>query len=263
MSIPTLLGAPYDAASSFLRGAARAPDAIRVAFGSDAANRWTERLTDLDQAGVFADAGNATIGEHPFDDITRAVARILTQGGRPLVLGGDHAITHPVVRAVANIQRPLSILHFDAHNDLYDVYDGDRSSHACPFARILEEGLCAQLVQIGIRAMTGHQRAQADRFGVEVLDMARWRRGDRFALKHPVYISVDLDALDPAFAPGVSHREPGGLSVRDIITVLHGIDQPIIGADLVEYNPLRDMHEMTSLVGAKLLKELIDAMHRS
>jgi agmatinase len=263
MAIPTLLGVPYDAASSFLRGAARAPDAIREAFRGGAANRWTERLTDLGDAGIFADAGNASLGERPVDDITLAVARILTGGGRPLVLGGDHAITHPVVRAVASGHRPLSILHFDAHNDLYDVYDGDRSSHACPFARIMEERLCAQLVQIGIRAMTGHQRAQADRFGVEVLDMARWQRGDRFVLQHPVYISVDLDALDPAFAPGVSHREPGGLSVRDIIAVLHGIEVPIVGADLVEYNPLRDTHDLTALVAAKLLKELIDAMHRS
>jgi arginase family enzyme len=126
----------------------------------------------------------------------------------------------------------------------------------------MEAGLADELVQVGIRAMTGHQREQADRFGVDVIDMRRWVAGERPAVRHPVYISIDLDALDPAHAPGVSHREPGGLSVRDVLTVLQGLRVPIVGADLVEYNPARDLDGVTATVGGKLLKELLGAMRQ-
>jgi len=125
----------------------------------------------------------------------------------------------------------------------------------------MEEGLAEQLVQVGIRAMSRHQREQADRFGVEVIDMRRWVAGERYTLRHPVYLSLDLDVLDPAFAPGVSHREPGGLSVREVLGIVQAIDQPIVGADLVEYNPRRDLSEVTAPVCAKLIKEIVAAMH--
>jgi arginase len=257
---PTLLGLPFDEASSFLRGPADAPPLIRTAMGSDASNLWTEGLVDLAAPGVYADVGDADLSGDAREVMTAAVARVLSAGGRPLVLGGDHAITWPVVRAVRAFHRELSILHFDAHNDLYDHFGGDRGSHACPFARIMEAGLADQLVQVGIRAMTGHQREQADRFGVEVIDMRRWAAGVRPSLRHPVYISLDVDVLDPAYAPGVSHREPGGLSVRDVLGVLHAIDVPIVGADLVEYNPRRDLDGVTATVCGKLLKELLGVM---
>jgi arginase family enzyme len=154
----------------------------------------------------------------------------------------------------------LSILHLDAHNDLYDVFEGDRYSHACPFARIMESGLADQLVQVGTRTTSGHQRDQADRFGVEIVDMNRFVRGERWTLRHPVYLSLDVDVLDPAFAPGISHREPGGMSVRDVVGIIQSIDVPIVGADLVEYNPRRDIDDMTAPVAAKLLKEILDVM---
>ena len=124
----------------------------------------------------------------------------------------------------------------------------------------MEEGLADELVQVGIRAMTGHQRDQADRFGVDVIDMRRWSAGARPTLQHPVYISLDLDVLDPAFAPGVSHREPGGLSVREVLSVLQEVRVPIVGVDLVEYNPLRDLDGVTATVAGKLLKEMLAAM---
>lgn len=258
---PTLLGARYDASSSFLRGPADAPAAIRKELRSDAGNLWSEQLVDLGADGAFDDDGDIVLGDAPRTAIEAAVSAILSRGSRPIVLGGDHSITYPIVRAIRKHHEQLTILHFDAHPDLYDVFDGDRYSHACPFARIMEEGLCDQLVQVGIRAMSGPQREQADRFGVDVVDMRRWVAGDRYTLRHPVYISLDIDALDPAFAPGVSHREAGGLSVREVLTMIHGIDRPLVGGDVVEYNPRRDLEDVTAPVCAKFVKEMIAAMH--
>ena len=255
--LPILLGVPFDAASSFRRGPAGAPPAIRAAMLSDAHNLWSEQGVDLGVRGTFGDAGDLVLGAEPRAAITRGVATVIASGGRPLVLGGDHSITHPVLETVRPHHARLSILHLDAHNDLYEDFDGDRHSHACPFARIMEAGLCDQLVQVGIRSMTGHQREQAERFGVEVIDMRRWVAGERPRLRHPVYVSLDVDVLDPAFAPGVSHREGGGLTTREVLTLLHGIDVPVVGADLVEYNPTRDLDEVTASTCGKLLKELL------
>ena len=257
---PTLLGVPWDGSSSFRRGAAGAPPAIRRALWSDAGNRWSESLVDLGAPGAFADAGDLSLGVDHGAAITAGVEAVIAAGGIPMVLGGDHSITHPVLRAVRPRHPSLSVLHLDAHNDLYDHFGGDRESHACPFARIMEAELADQLVQVGIRAMTGHQQEQAARFGVEVIDMRGWVEGRRPSLRHPAWISLDVDVLDPAFAPGVSHREPGGLSVREVIALVQGLDVPVVGADLVEYNPERDVDGLTADVCAKLLKELLSAL---
>jgi agmatinase len=262
--IPTLLGVPYDASSSYLRGPAQAPPRIREALHSPSSNLFTESGRTLADTAWWRDAGDLTL---PSLATARAaietgVANVLGAGGRPLVLGGDHSVTYPVVRAVAAARGPFTLLHFDAHADLYDELDGDRFSHACPFARIMEEGLVSRLVQVGIRTLTTHQREQAARFGVEVIDMRAFAAGARPQVHGPLYVSLDLDVLDPAFAPGVSHWEPGGLSTRELITMLQAIDGPVVGADLVEYNPLRDPTGMTGMVAAKVLKELLDAMAR-
>jgi agmatinase len=178
-----------------------------------------------------------------------------------LSLGGDHAVTLPIIQAYEKHYPELNILHFDAHPDLYDEFQGNRYSHACPFARVMEEGLIKKLVQVGIRTMTPHQQEQADRFNVTLIDMKSWPKGlSKLRFTGPVYISLDLDVLDPACAPGVSHPEPGGLRTRDVITIIQQIKAPIVGADIVEYNPLRDINGMTAMVAAKLLKELADKM---
>ena len=171
-------------------------------------------------------------------------------------------MTYPIVRAFAAHHSDLTILHVDAHPDLYDSFDGDRLSHASPFARIMEEKLARRLVQVGIRTMTPHQREQAERFGVEVVEMQNWRPDlvSELDLGGDVYVSIDLDGLDPACAPGVSHQEPGGLSTRDGLRLLHSIAGRIIGADVVEYNPERDVGDMTARVAAKLVKELAARM---
>ncbi len=263
MPIPTLLGLPYDASSSYLRGTAGAPLVIREALHSPSANSWTEDLRDLTSPDMLADAGDLPLPPH---DGARAlieagVSALLDTGARLLALGGDHSVTYPVLRAINRHHRQPTILHIDAHPDLYDEFEGDRYSHACPFARIMEEGLACRLVQVGIRTMAAHQREQADRFGVEVIDMRAWAAGVRPIVEGPVYVSFDMDALDPAFAPGVSHWEPGGLSVREVLTMIQGLQAPIIGADVVEFNPDRDRSGMTAMVAAKVVKELVSAMH--
>src|SRR5256886_1705030 len=170
------------------------------------------------------------------------------------------ALPISIVRAVRWFHPRLSILHFDAHPDLYPEFEGDRYSHACPFARILEERLADQVVQVGIRTMNAVQRAQAERHGVEVIDMRAWVEGRRPTLREPVYVSIDVDAFDPAFAPGVSHREPGGLTAREVLTVLHRVSVPLVGADIVEFNPAQDPSGMTATLCAKLVKEIAGKM---
>jgi agmatinase len=258
---PVILGVPFDANSSWLRGAAGAPPIIRVAFHSESANSWTETGVDLSDKSAYCDAGDLKFTfQEPFPAIESKVAELLDQGLRPVCLGGDHSITLPIVRAFGKHVRGLTILHFDAHPDLYDELEGNRLSHACPFARIMEEGAAQRLIQIGIRTMTGHQREQAKKFGVEVIEMRQLPALDRMKVDGPIYISFDMDALDPAFAPGISHREPGGMSVREAIAHLQAITGKIAGADIVEFNPAQDNTQLTATVAAKLLKEILGKM---
>jgi agmatinase len=259
---PRLIGLPYDASSSYLRGPAEAPPLIRAALRSTHWNTWTEQGQDLEGSDGLGDAGDLQLpaGGDARSEIEAGIAALIAGGGRPLGLGGDHSVTYPILRAVSRSHPSLTILHIDAHPDLYDEFEGDRFSHACPFARIMEEGLARRLVQVGIRTMNVDQRSQADRFGVEVIDMRAWMTGVRPALDGDVYLSVDLDGLDPAFAPGVSHREPGGLSVREVLTLVQQIRGTLVGADVVEYNPCQDLGGITATVAAKIVKEVAGRM---
>ncbi len=261
-SSPRLIGLPYDASSSFLRGPAEAPALIRAALHSPHWNSSTENGLDLASPAALGDAGDLTLSPTAGarEQIEAGIAAVLAGGWRPLALGGDHSVTYPILRAVSRSHPSLTILHIDAHPDLYDGFEGDRFSHACPFARIMEEGLAHRLVQIGIRTMNAHQRSQADRFGVEVIDMRAWEAGVRPILDGEVYLSIDLDGLDPAYAPGVSHREPGGLSVRDVLTLVQDTGGTVVGADVVEYNPLVDVAGVTATVAAKIVKEIAGRM---
>lgn len=260
-SVPTLLGVPYDAASSFLRGCADAPGRIREALASDSGNGWSEALIDLRAPGVVGDAGDVAFdGADVRESIQARVAAILDAGNLPLSLGGDHSVTYPILRAVSTVHDQLTVLQIDAHPDLYDNFEGDRYSHACPFARVMEEGLATRLVQVGIRTLNEHQRKQADRFAVDVIDMRAWTRGTRPEIDGPVYVTCDLDVIEPAQAPGVSHWEPGGLTVRDVLTMIQSLRGPIVGADVVEYNPSRDVNGMTAFVAAKIVRELASRM---
>ena len=263
-----LLGVPYDAHSSFLRGPAEAPTAVRNALTCGSANWHTELGQDVDPSiGLWHDLGDVDLTEladpadveKALEAITGRAAEAIADGSRLLSIGGYHLVTWPLIKAIAARHDPLTIVHFDAHPDLYDQLDGDRFSHACPFARIMEGGLAKRLIQIGIRTMTGHQREQVERFGVEVHELRSWS-GELPTLDGPVYVSVDVDALDPAHAPGISHFEPGGMTTRQLLDALHQLDRSkatLVGADVVEINPHRDVNDMTAMVGAKLVRELL------
>jgi agmatinase len=257
---PVIMGIPFDANSSYLRGAAGAPPAIRSALHSSAGNYWTEWGVDLGVVGIFEDAGDLRLTSDAFSEIEVEVGKVMDRGLRPVCLGGDHSVTVPIVRAVGKRVPELTILHFDAHPDLYDELDGNRMSHACPFARIMEEGLAKKLIQVGIRTLTGHQKQQAEKFGVEIIPMSELPALERMRVAGPVYISFDMDVLDPAFAPGISHREPGGMSVREALAHLNAITSEIAGADLVEFNPAQDISNVTAVVAAKMLKEILGKM---
>jgi arginase len=263
VGMPTLVGVPFDGQSSYLRGTGDAPPKIREALRCAASNDWTELGVDLGTAGIFDDAGDLAFSEKDaFKVIESGIGKLLDEGSRPVSLGGDHSITCPIVKAFARKYLELTIFHFDAHPDLYDEFEGNRLSHACPFARIMESGPAKRLVQLGIRAMNGHQREQAKRFGVEVVEMRGLPAYAKLKAAGPIYVSFDMDVLDPAFAPGVSHREPGGMSVREAIAHLHAIEGEIVGADVVEYNPVRDLGDMTATVAAKIVKEILGKMIR-
>lgn len=256
----TILGVPLDENSSYMRGPAQAPDLIRAALYCDSANMWTENGLDLGIPGVIQDAGNVALTEgdpDSFAKIEAAAARVLA-GGTPLLsLGGDHSVAYPLLRAVSQHYPKLTVVHFDAHPDIYDELLQNRHSHACPFARAMEEGLATRLIQVGIRTVSGHQHEQAKKFGVETITMRHLDRLKSLKVEGPLYISVDLDAMDPAFVPGISHYEPGGMTVRELLGAIQQLGGQLVAADVVEYNPVRDREGQSAMVAAKILKELI------
>lgn len=256
---------PFDEFSSFMRGPAQGPAKIMEAFHSDSANYFTERGTDLKNHPEVKVLQPFALhsGEQITDAIDEHITQALVEHNKVLSLGGDHSITYPIIRAFAKKFKKLSILHIDAHPDLYDEFEGNKLSHACPFARIMEQGLAQRLVQIGIRTMARHQREQADRFGVEVIEMKDFDPLRLYHFDGPVYVSLDIDAIDPAFAPGVSHHEPGGFTTREVLTILQKLKCNVVGADIVEFNPLRDSTGITAMLGAKLYKEMLDVLLRS
>ena len=263
---PGVLGVGFDANSSFRRGPAGAPATIRAALSSESANAYsetgvrvwpTERVIDHGDLDIPDETGSRA----PIDTIEQGVARALEKTDRLVLLGGDHAVTYPIIRAVAAVHGPISLLHFDAHPDLYPDFEGNPYSHASPMARIVEEGLVDRLVQVGIRSYGPDQAAMVEKHNVEV--HAPWSHGPGPALSFdsPLYVSLDVDGLDPAYAPGVSHPEPGGLSVRQVLDVIANCDAPrLIGADVVEVNPLLDPTGITSVVAAKFVRELLGKM---
>ena len=261
-----LLGIPTDVNSSYQRGPATAPAAIRRAWQryQQFGNMATECGLEIGRDLLLEDLDDVPITESPADhDVIAAAAADAARLGPLLSIGGDHSVTFPLVEGLARVHGPLNLLHFDAHSDLYDDYEGNPRSHACPFARIMERNLAKRLVQVGVRTWNAHTRAQVERFGVEVVEWDGFTP-DRVPIPDgPLYVTIDLDALDPAFAPGVSHPEPAGLSVRDIVATLARINSRLVGADIVELNPLRDVSDATAVVAVKLLKELASAAGRT
>ncbi len=260
-----ILGIPLDKNSSFLRGSLFAPKKIRDSYSSDSANLWSETGLDLGNLDQLYDSGDVDFKDNTneFALITQSVKNILVNNCNLISLGGDHSITFPIIEAYSQKYDNLNILHLDAHPDLYDTLQGNIHSHACPFARIMEKKLATRLVQAGIRTINRHQREQAHKFGVEIHEMKNGNNWlEELEFSGPVYLSLDLDCLDPAFAPGVSHHEPGGMNTRHVIDIIQRFKGTLIGADIVELNPDRDINSMTSMVAAKLLKEIIARIYK-
>lgn len=258
----SVIGLPLDENSSFLLGPAKAPEAIRKSLDSDAINLCAENGVEFRNNDCWNDVGNVKLssGAGAMEQIENSIRGLLDRGIKPLSLGGDHSVTFPIMKVFAEKYEKLNIFHIDAHPDLFDNFEDNPFSHASPFARIMEKGLVNKLVQVGIRTINPAQQTQIDKFNVEVHDMINFDSAQTFEFDGPVYLSIDLDGLDPAFAPGVSHPEPGGLSTRQALQMIQNLDYEIVGADIVEYNPDRDINEMTAMVCVKLLKELLSKM---
>lgn len=250
-------GIAFDEKSSYQRGPKLAPPLIREALKCGSANMYAENLTSIENARID-DKGDFEIAN--YFDIEELTQNHLNSVSKILTLGGDHSITFPIIKAFSKKYPQLDILHIDAHADLYDSFEGDKYSHACPFARIMENKLAVRLVQVGIRTLNTHQAEQADKFDVEIHQMKDLDLAKISKFENPLYISLDMDGFDPAFAPGVSHHEPGGLTSRQVIDLIQNLDCEIIGADIVEYNPNRDFQKMTAFLAVKMMKEIVSKM---
>lgn len=257
---PKLLGIPFDGNSSFLKGSAQAPARIRQMDAEGSANSFSENGEDVSSGKYFQDLGDVDFtgcdSAAAYQKIKEAVGNVIKDGSKLLCLGGDHSVSFPIIEAYAYQYQPLHVLHLDAHPDLYEDFEGNRYSHASPFARLMEMGKISSLTQVGIRTFNTHQRKQAERYGVKVVEMKDFSFDFIQSFQTPLYLSFDMDVLDPAFAPGVSHHEPGGMSTRQAIQIIQSIPN-LVGADIVEYNPVRDVNNMTAMVGFKLMKEVL------
>ena len=250
---------PTDINSSFALGASKGPPIIKKQFDSEATNKFSENGFDLRKRYNWKSIKNLNdkSRDKTFKLISKSIETELHKSRYCISIGGDHSITYPIIAAYHKFFPKINIVHFDAHPDLYETFDDNHHSHASPFARIMENNLATSLTQFGIRTMNDHQREQATRFNVNVVPINQPLVDIELEFSEPVYISIDLDGLDPAYAPGVSHPEPGGLSTRDMINFISSIEGEIIGADIVEYNPYRDINEITAITAGKLLKELM------
>ncbi len=259
-----LIGIPFDANSSFLRGPSYAPQRIRLMDTDGSANSFSENGLEVKEGINYQDCGDIhfenTNSKIAFDTIGDKIKQLRSDKSKVISFGGDHSISYPVINAFADENTKLNILHLDAHADLYDNFDNNPFSHASPFARLMESNKINSLTQVGIRTLNTHQKEQAKKYGVTIVEMKDFDFNFIQNLPSPLYISIDLDVLDPAFAPGVSHHEPGGMTSRQLIKIIQNLSCEIIGADIVEYNPVRDLHNMTAMVAYKIFKELVAKM---
>lgn len=259
-----LIGIPYDANSSYKRGSALAPKHIRLMDKEGSANRFCEHGNEIIEGINYKDCGDIEFTEidaaFAYQKIKETISHELKDKSKIISLGGDHSISFPVIEAFSKTYSNLNVLHLDAHADLYDNFENNPYSHASPFARLMEKNAINSLTQVGIRTFNTHQKEQAKRFGVNVVEMKDFNINFINSLKAPLYISLDMDVLDPAHAPGVSHHEPGGMSTRQLLNIVQNINVKIVGADIVELNPKRDVNNVTAMVAYKLFKELASKM---
>jgi agmatinase len=269
-----LLGVPFDAGTSYRPGARFGPGAIRA--GSKLLRPYHPELAVSPwRSHQVADAGD--VGVNPFDlgqaitQIEAAARATHLRADRLVTLGGDHTIALPLLRVAHERHGPMALVHFDAHPDTWDTYFGAPYTHGTPFRRAVEEGLLApgHNAHVGLRGPLYSQHdldadrelgfaaittAEVARRGVdEAIDRIHQRVGDL-----PVYLSIDIDVLDPAHAPGTGTPEPGGLTTRELQLILRSFtDLRLVGADIVEVAPAYDHAELTALAAANLAYEVL------
>jgi len=255
-------GLPDDSQSSFRRGSARGPQRIRLAYDGNCYNATTESGVDL--TGMVADLGDLpsksswVLTARSYQEFA---SRLFQIGKIPFFAGGDHAVTVPIIDALAELGEPVHIVQIDAHPDLYPDFEGNRHSHACTISRALEMRHVASVTQLGIRTLNAAQMPQLERYRDRLhIFFARDLPGELPMLSHifkgaPVYLTVDLDGLDPAFAPGVSHPVPGGLTPRQVLNFIQKANWKLAGMDVVEVNPDLDVNDQTAILAARLLHE--------
>jgi len=271
-----VVGIPFDAGVSYRPGARFGPAAIRAA---SKLLRPYNPAADLSPFAVqqVADAGDMTVNPFSLDEavtgIEHAARELRERASRLLVLGGDHTVALPLLRAVASTE-PVAVVHFDAHLDTWDSYFGAAYTHGTPFRRASEEGLLdtSACVHVGTRGplygagdlvddrelgFAVVPATEIDALGANgIAERIRARVGDR-----PVYVSVDIDVLDPAFAPGTGTPEAGGMTSRELLAVLRALaGLQIVGADIVEVAPVYDHAEITSIAASHVAYELVSAM---
>jgi len=275
-----VIGLPWDATSSYRRGAAGGPDAIRRATSGRLYNQFTEQGLDLAAYWRVCDHGNVK-ETRDISNLKKSLASAMSlhhhDNYSTLFLGGDHFVTYPSFSLTAKkCKCRLSLLYFDAHPDLYESYEGSRYSHATVVSRILDNRNLSSgnVCYVGIRASTSEQNERIRTLGLTAYTTEDvYRRGcDAIAssirsmlLDQPVYLSFDLDCLDPAFAPSVGNPQPGGLSTRQMLEILQGLEGlEIVAADIVECSPRFDSNaRTTAFTSAILIKELMGIMARS
>lgn len=276
-----VVGAPFDGGVSFRPGARFGPSAIRQA--SRHLRPAYNPVQDVSPYDMLQAVDAGDIPCNPFDidaaleQIDLGVHELVRAGGRPVMLGGDHTIALGGLRAVARTHGPVALVHFDAHLDTWDSYFGADRTHGTVFRRAHEEGLIIEgaSTHVGIRGpLYSKQDIEDDgRFGFEIIraedvdrigleeitERVRQRVGDA-----PLYVSIDIDVLDPAFAPGTGTPEMGGLTSRELLSLVRDLPrQQLVAADLVEVSPAYDHAEITSLAAATLGYEITCLMARS
>lgn len=257
-----LIGAPMDFTVTFRPGARLAPQRVREA--SDVLEEYSLALdADLSEH-PFCDLGDVRLAwgnvAASLEAIEAVVARVVADGKVPLLVGGEHLVTWPAVRAVARRHPDLAVLHFDAHADLRADYLGERLSHATAMRLVAEELPRGRVYQFGIRSATREEVAFAR-------DHTHFHPGRvleplRECLPHlqgrPLYVTVDIDVLDPAYAPGTGTPEAGGISSGELLEAIYALRGcRVVGFDLVEISPGLDPTERTVVLGAKILREAI------
>jgi agmatinase len=272
-----VVGVPFDSGVSYRPGARFGPGHIR------ASSKLLRPYNPVQDVEPFAtqqvvDAGD--IACNPFDildavkQIDEGIRAVVSAGARPLTIGGDHTIALPLLRVMHEAHGPIAVVHFDAHLDTWDTYFGAPITHGTPFRRAAEEGLIDQTgsIHAGIRGplysredLTDDQVLGFQVIGAHEFDDHGWRGaverikarvGDR-----PTYVSLDIDVLDPAFAPGTGTPEAGGLTSRELLQMLRAFAElNLVGADIVEVAPAYDHAEVTGIAAAHAAYELISAM---